>query len=146
MTRRKNIGPCHSRTYDNEAAVRQMIVRQREMKIPTERIPRCPVCGAPMTMNLRCDETFVQDEGWYAAAGRYEDFLRRHRQGKVLYLELGVGNNTPVIIKYPFWQMTAKNPDAVYACINYGEACAPGEIQDRSICMDADIGEVLRQL
>ena len=87
---------CHCKTYDNENTVRQMVARQRAMRIPTELIPRCPVCGAPMTMNLRCDDTFVQDEGWYAAQSRYSDFVRRHKHEKVLYLELGVGNNTPV--------------------------------------------------
>ena len=99
-----------------------------------------------MTMNLRCDETFVQDEGWYRACGRYEDFLRRHRGGKTLYLELGVGANTPGIIKYPFWRLTAENPEATYACLNQGEAYAPGEIRKRAICMDGDIGETLHQL
>lgn len=135
--------PCHQETYDNEEAVRKMLQEQKEMRVPTELIPRCPKCGAPMTMNLRCDGTFVQDEGWYAAANRYDDFIRRHEGLSILYLELGVGANTPVIIKYPFWQMTAKNPKAVYACINRDEAFAPEEIGDRSICLDADIGETL---
>ena len=100
--------PCHQKTYDNEEAVRKMIKAQTDMRIPTELIPKCPVCGAPMTMNLRSDNTFVQDEGWYAAANRYDDFIRRHKELHILYLELGVGANTPSIIKYPFWQMTAK--------------------------------------
>ena len=90
---------CHNKTYDNEDTVRQMIDQQQDMEIPSELIPRCPVCGAPMIMNLRCDDTFVQDEGWYAARNQYSDFVRRHKHGTVLYLELGVGNNTPVIIK-----------------------------------------------
>lgn len=137
---------CHDKTYDNEAAVRQMIAEQKDMKIPTERIPKCPVCGAPMTMNLRCDDSFVQDEGWHAAANRYDDFIRRHQNMHVLFLELGVGGNTPGIIKYNFWQMTAKNPQAVYACINYGEAFCPSEIERQSICLNDDIGGVLTQL
>ena len=116
------------------------------MKIPTELIPRCPVCGAPMTMNLRADETFVQDEGWYAASERYSDFLRRHKNLNVLYLELGVGSNTPVIIKYPFWRMTAKNARAVYACVNLMDPYAPDEIRERSICIKGDIGNILKQL
>ncbi len=134
---------CHNKTYDNENAVRQMIAEQQDMKIPSELIPRCPVCGAPMTMNLRCDDTFVQNEGWYAAKSRYSDFVQRHRHGKVLYLELGVGNNTPVIIKYPFWKYTLKNPDAVYACVNFGQAYAPREIKGQSICINDDIDGVL---
>ena len=138
--------PCHNKTYDNEQTVRRMIEEQRDMRVPTELVPHCPVCGRPMTMNLRADDTFVEDEGWHAAAGRYADFLRRHEGLRVVFLELGVGGNTPGIIKYPFWQMTAKNPKAVYACVNFGEAFAPKEIADRSICIDGDIGEVLEKL
>ena len=134
---------CHNKTYDNEPEVRQMLAQQQDMKIPSELIPRCPVCGAPMTMNLRCDDTFVQDRGWYAASERYSNFIRQRGRGKILYLELGVGNNTPVIIKYPFWRMTTQNPDARYACINLGEPRCPAEIQPQSICMDADIHNVL---
>lgn len=134
---------CHNRTYDNEAAVRRMLAAQKDMKIPSGLVPRCPVCGAPMTMNLRCDDTFVQDRGWYAAQERYADFLRRHKQGKMLYLELGVGHNTPGIIKYPFWRYTLENPEAVYACVNAGQAYAPREIADRSICLDMDIRQFL---
>ena len=127
------------------AAVRSS-ARQRDMRIPTALIPRCPACGAPMTMNLRCDDTFVQDEGWYVAQSRYSDFIRRHNHGKVLYLELGVGDHTPVIIKYPFWQYTLENPDAVYACVNFGQAYAPREIAEQSICLDMDIGHMLSEL
>lgn len=138
--------PCCNKTYDNESLVKEMIERQKDMKIPTELIPKCPVCGAPMTMNLHADDTFVQDEGWYAASGCYSDFLRRHKNLNVLYLELGVGGNTPVIIKYPFWQMTAENKNAFYACINFGEAVCPEQIKKRSICLNCDIGEVLSEL
>ena len=138
--------PCHQKTYDNEEAVRRMVAEQRDMRIPTELVPRCPVCGKPMTMNLRSDNTFVEDEGWHRAAERYDDFLRRHDGLKVLYLELGVGANTPVIIKYPFWKMTYANQNSTFACINFGEAFAPPEIKDRSICINADIGNVLSRL
>lgn len=140
------VKPCHEKTYDNEAVVRRMIAEQKDMRIPTDLIPKCPVCGAPMTMNLRSDNTFVQDEGWYAAAERYNDFLHRHKRDHVLYLELGVGANTPGIIKYPFWQMTARNKNAVYACLNFGEAFCPREIQKQAICIDGDIGEILDKL
>ncbi len=135
--------PCCQKTYDNEDAVRKMVAAQRDMRIPTELIPKCPVCGAPMTVNLRSDMTFVQDEGWYAAAGRYEDYLRRHENSHILLIELGVGMNTPVIIKYLFWQMTANNKDATYVCINRSEAYCPEDIADRSICIDADIGKTI---
>ncbi|HIS56193.1 MAG TPA: Sir2 silent information regulator family NAD-dependent deacetylase [Candidatus Merdisoma merdipullorum] len=139
-------GPCHQETYDNEEQVRQMIAEQKDMRIPTELIPRCPRCGKPMNMNLRSDAAFVEDAGWHRAARRYEAFIGRMDGGRVLFWELGVGANTPVIIKYPFWRMTHQNPEAVYACVNYGEAYAPREIAGRSICIDGDIGETLKQL
>lgn len=137
---------CHRKTYDNEAAVRKMLAEQQDMKIPSERIPYCPVCGAPMTMNLRCDNSFVQDDGWYQASMRYEDFVRRYKDSNLLLFELGVGNNTPVIVKFSFWRMTAENPKAVYACVNLGEADAPKEIEKQAICINADISNVLAVL
>lgn len=138
--------PCHDKTYDNEDAVRAMVMEQRDMKIPAGLIPKCPVCGSPMAMNLRCDNSFVQDEGWYAAADCYEDFIRRHKNLHILYLELGVGMNTPVIIKYPFWQMTAENPKAVYACLNLRESYCQNEIAMRSLCIQGDIGNILKMM
>ena len=137
--------PCHEETYENEDMVRAMVEQQKDMKIPTELIPKCPKCGKPLTMNLRSDDKFVEDEGWHQAAERYENFLKT-RKGKILFLELGVGYNTPGIIKYPFWQMTAKNPDATYACVNYGEAVCPEDIRNQSICIDGDIGQVIEEL
>lgn len=138
--------PCCNETFDNENAVRTMVKEQCNMKIPDELIPRCPHCGKPMAMNLRCDNSFVQDEGWHAAAERYEEFIRRHRNLHILFLELGVGFNTPRIIKYPFIQMTAENPKAIYACINMNEAYAPDEIADRAICIDGDIEKVIENI
>lgn len=138
--------PCHNKTYDNEETVRQMVKAQENMRIPTSLVPRCPVCGGPMTMNLRADNTFVQDDGWYRAAGRYDDFVRRHQNMPMLYLELGVGMNTPGIIKFYFWQQVLGNAQARYACINYGQASCPKEIEHQSVCINADIGEVLEQL
>lgn len=154
--------PCHGKTYENEEMIRAMVLSQGwvigennelvlpkgmtlKMAVPTQLLPVCPVCGKPLTMNLRSDNKFVEDEGWHQAAERYETFLRT-RGGKVLFMELGVGYNTPVIIKYPFWQMTAKNPAAVYACINYGEAVCPEQIRGQSICIDGDIGKVIREV
>ena len=138
--------PCCQETFDNESVIRQMIERQEDMKIPTELLPVCPHCGKPLTMNLRSDDKFVEDEGWHRAAERYENFLRTRAGGKILFLELGVGYNTPVIIKYPFWQMTAKNPNATYVCINQGQAVCPQEIERQSVCINADIGQVLQSL
>lgn len=155
--------PCHDKTYDNEETVRAMVEAQGFrirptgslyvpdgaavlMTVPEEQIPYCPVCGEPMTMNLRADDTFVQDEGWYLAAKRYETFLKEHRNKRILFLELGVGYNTPGIIKYPFQRMTADNPGTVYACINKGEAGCPEKIQERAVCVNGDIGETVAAL
>ena len=138
--------PCCQETRDNEELIRYMVSAQQDMRIPSALVPHCPHCGAPLTMNLRSDDTFVQNKGWYAAADRYQDFLRRHNNMRVLFLELGVGGNTPVIIKYPFWQMTAKNENATYACVNFGEAVAPAEIASRSILIDAGAERVIEAL
>lgn len=138
--------PCCGETFDNENVVRQMLKEQKDMRVPTELLPICPHCGKPLTMNLRSDDKFVEDKGWHQAAERYENFLQTRSSQRTLFLELGVGYNTPVIIKYPFWQMTAKNPKAVYACINKGEAVCPNEITTRSICINSDINRVIEDL
>lgn len=138
--------PCCNETFDNEEAVSQMMEQQKDMRIPSALLPICPHCGKPLSMNLRADDTFVEDAGWHLAAERYHNFLRTRKSGKVLFLELGVGYNTPGIIKYPFWQMTAENRQTTYACINYGEAVCPEEIKSQSICVDGDIGDVLSKL
>lgn len=137
--------PCHENTYDNYETVKLMVETQRDMRVSSELVPHCPRCGEPMSMNLRADHTFVEDAGWHQAAQRYQDFMAAHRADKVLYLELGVGANTPGIIKYPFWQRTYANPLATYACINFGQAQAPIEISERSILIDGDIHQVLTQ-
>lgn len=153
----------NGKTYDNEEWVMQAMEAQGfvrdsdgvfqvpadgelKMRIPTELIPKCPDDGSDVTMNLRADDTFVQDEGWYAASERYTDFLRRHKNMKVLFLDAGCGFNTPIIFKVPFWQMTEEWPDATYACLNYGQAFAPDEIKSKSICINGDIGEILSKL
>lgn len=138
--------PCHEKTYDNEEIIRRMCAEQKNMKIPTELIPKCPVCGEEMTTNLRADDKFVQDEGWYAAAERYKKFLEDNLMKKILFFELGVGGNTPGIIKYPFWEMTRECENATFATINFGEAVVPKYIQDRSIVINSDIGEALFKL
>jgi NAD-dependent SIR2 family protein deacetylase len=138
--------PCHNKTYDNEDVVTDMVARQEDMKIPSELIPKCPVCGKNMTINLRCDDKFVEDEGWHKANERYENFLKENKDKKILLLELGVGGNTPVIIKYPFWRMTLMNESATYACINLGESVCPEDIENRSICVDEDISKVIKDI
>ena len=134
--------PCHDATYDNESWVREAVASQEGMRIPSELVPRCPRCGEEMTTNLRVDNRFVQDDGWMAAAGRYQDFLERTSSGRVLHLELGVGMNTPSIIKFPFWRRVFDNPEATYTCVAL-DAAAPAEITDRSLVIRGDIAEAL---
>ena len=155
--------PCHDETYDNEETVRKMLLAQGfsieengeltvpdrsaiQMTVPTELVPRCPRCGRPMTMNLRADDTFVEDAGWHRANDRYREFLRRHDGQKVLFWEIGVGYNTPVIIKYPFWSMTAKNANAAYVCMSRSHADCPDELRGRSICLNGDTTQFVEAL
>ena len=155
--------PCHPATYDNAQTVRKMVEAQGfiiekngdltvpkeaalKMSIPTELVPRCPRCGRPMSMNLRADDTFVEDEGWHIHAKLYSDYLNEHRDSKTVFLDLGTGVNTPTIVKVPFMQMTQEWPDATYVCLNFGEAFTPVEIKDKSICINDYIGDVLKQL
>ena len=159
----QSVNPSLQKTYDNEEWVKkamdaQCFVKDADgvyqvpedgriaMRIPPDLIPKCPDDGSDVTMNLRADDSFVEDEGWHRASTAYSDFLRRHENLHVLYLELGVGANTPGIIKYPFWQMTLANEKAVYACINYGEAFCSGEIENKSICIDGDVAAVLEKI
>lgn len=138
--------PCCNETFENEDMIQKMLAGQKNMRVPTKLLPVCPHCGKPLTMNLRSDDSFVENTGWHSAAERYESFPRTRSGKRILFLELGVGFNTPVIIKYPFWKMTAQNIRATYACVNFGEAIAPGEIKEQSICINADIAAVLKGL
>lgn len=159
--------PCHKKTYDNEEIVKKMLVSQGfefkdsenkkdgglifpenplKMEIPSELVPHCPVCGKPMSMNLRCDETFIEDDGWHEAARRYQDFLEKHKNAKTLFLELGVGENTPGIIKYPFWNFVHKNKDAFYAAVNMEETEVPAEIKARSVLIKGDIFDTIKEM
>ena len=162
--------PCHKRTYDNKDKIVKMVLAQGfsigedgelippmqengetdfsklSMTVPSDLVPYCPVCGEPMSMNLRADNTFVEDEGWQEAADNYTRFLNICENQHVLFLELGVGSNTPGIIKYAFQNFTAENVLATYACVNYGEAYAPEEIADRSIVINGDAWEIIANL
>lgn len=138
--------PCHNSTYDNEEIIKKMVDTQKNMKIPTELIPYCPICKKTMSMNLRVDNTFVEDEGWHRASDRYMEFINKHQNLKVLFLELGIGMNTPSIVKFSFWRMVHEWQNAIYVCINLNEAYAPDEIRKKSICIRDDIKVVLNQL
>lgn len=139
-------GPCRQETFDNEKIIKAMLAAEKDLRVPSELVPHCPYCGRPMTTNLRIDNSFVQDRGWYAASARYSDFLKAHAGMKILFLELGVGYNTPAIIKFPFWKMTRENQKATYACINTEDPGCPEDLAERSICISADIGAVLGEL
>lgn len=138
--------PCHQATYDNEELVRQMAERQNDLRVPSELVPRCPRCGAPMAPNLRCDDTFVEDANWHAAARRYDEFLNRHRRDRIVLLEVGVGGNTPAIIKYPFWRMASENRNATYVQLNKGEVLVPSQLERQSVILDCDAAEALSAL
>lgn len=159
----QSVDPGNRKTYDNQSWVMQAMeaqgfVRNKEgvfglpesgkllMRLPSDLIPTCPDDGSPVTTNLRADDSFVEDEGWHQAANRYGQFLDNHETGHILFMELGVGENTPVIIKFPFWTMTMANPQALYACLNYGEAYCPREIEKQAVCIDGDIGKTLLEL
>lgn len=138
--------PCSQTTYENEDIVRDMYKSESNMKIDSSLVPTCPKCGRPLTLNLRCDDTFVEDELWHQQKQNYENFLKINKKKNVLFLELGVGFNTPIIIKYPFWRMTSKNSQAKYVCVNQGEACFPPNIENQSLAIDANIADVLNAL
>ena len=156
--------PCHQQTYDNAEVVEAMVRAQGfqidragalmppatteslRRAVPSELVPHCPRCGAPMTMNLRSDERFVEDDGWHRAAARYQAFCDAHKSGAILLWEIGVGYNTPGIIKYPFWRMTHADPRTLYAIVNRENTRVPSEIASRTIALQADIASVLDAL
>ena len=138
--------PCHQETYDNKDMVEAMVREQKDMRVPSELVPRCPRCGEPLVPHLRCDDTFVEDAGWHAATERYDKFLKDHRRDRVVLLEIGVGGNTPSIIKFPFWRMALRNRHATYVQLNAGEVFAPAELAERAILVDGDAAKMLSTL
>ena len=155
--------PCCKKTWENESMIRNMIQAQgfiigehneltlpegktASMRIPTDLLPRCPNCGRILTMNLRSDDKFVEDEGWRKAAAAYEAWMTAHQENRVVFLEIGVGYNTPGIIKYSFWQQVYQNENAVYACLNLTEEPVPREIKEQSIVISGDSAQVIQEL
>ncbi len=155
--------PCCKKTWDNESMIRKMVLSQgfiigehneltlpdgtaAAMSIPLDLLPRCPNCGRPLTMNLRSDDMFVEDDGWQKAAVEYEVWLTAHQDQRVVFLEIGVGYNTPGIIKYSFWQQVYQNENAVYACLNLTEEPVPKEIKKQSIVISGDSAQVIQEL
>lgn len=138
--------PCHQKNYENQDFIEKMFATQKDMKVDKNLIPKCPKCGGSMYPNLRAGDNFVEDEGWHQAAERYHNFLEKNKNGKIIFLDLGSGMNTPAIFKFPFMKMTLNNKNATYVSINLGEAVTFDNIKERSICINMDIGEVLEQL
>ena len=155
--------PCCQRTWDNELIVRGMLEaqgfsigpdnalslpegRSPAMEVPSALLPKCPNCGRPLTLNLRSDDRFVEDAGWHAAARRYAAFTGAHAKDRVLYLEIGVGWNTPGIIKFNFWSRANENPNATYACLNFGDVRIPAELEGRAIGIGGDSARVIAML
>lgn len=137
---------CHKKLYDNEELVYKMINEQQDCKIPTNLVPKCPMCGQNMEVNLRCDNFFVEDSKWHESYNNYQNFLINNGNLNILFIELGVGMNTPSIIKYPFWRLTNSLEKAKYICINLNEAYAPNEIKNKSICINEDITDVIKKI
>lgn len=137
---------CHDRLYDNEALVREMAAHTVNCQIPSELVPRCPVCGGRMAVHLRCDPYFVQNNAWYDAQNRYEQFLRHAAGRRVVLLELGVGYQTPVIIRYPFEQITFQNKKATLIRLNRDDPGGAKENAARTIAFNEDMTEVIGAL
>ena len=136
--------PCHKRLYDNEKIVREMLSNiNTDLKIPSSLVPRCPVCGQNMSVNLRCDDTFVEDDNWYKMQTKYEDFVINYADKNVLLLEFGVGFNTPGIIRFPFEEMTFMHDNFRIIRFNDKYPMVPDEIKDRSLSVTDDIGEII---
>lgn len=138
--------PCKQETFYNEKQIREMVKSRKDLKIPKELIPKCPHCGRNMSMNLRCDNTFVQDDNWYYSMDRYKKFLDESKNKNILFLELGVGYNTPAIIKYSFWDMALKNENSIYATVNLNDSYAPDNLKERSIYINDDISKILKYI
>ena len=153
--------PCHFKNYDNYNIIKDMLIDQGfsfnskgELlvgdKIKTEvsenLIPKCPVCGGEMDFNLRGGYNFVQDEGWYEHRKLYDDFITKYKNDDILYIEIGVGYDTPSIIKYNFWNKVGLNEKAKYISINLEEYEVPEKIKDRTIILLGDADEIINKI
>lgn len=137
---------CHSKTYDAKDLFRKMDKARRDCLIPSELVPKCPVCGGNMAMNLRCDNYFVEDEAWHEAADRYAGFLEQHKDKKVVLLELGVGFNTPIIIRFPFEKMVRENSSYSLIRLNMDEAVVPESFGERAIGIGGDMAKAITDI
>ena len=153
--------PCHTKNYENEQLIRDMLIDQGftfdekgelivgqniKTKISEKLIPKCPVCGGEMDFNLRIDNNFVQDEGWYEHQKLYSDFMDKYQNDDILYIELCVGYNTPSIIKYNFWSQVSSNKKARFVSINLEESEVPEKIRNRSLVIAGDADEIINKI
>ncbi|MCI8508515.1 MAG: Sir2 silent information regulator family NAD-dependent deacetylase [Lachnospiraceae bacterium] len=137
---------CHAKTYDAEELFRQMEQARHDCVIPSYMIPKCPVCGGNMAMHLRCDQYFVEDKHWHEAAARYEAFLERMADQKTVLLELGVGFNTPAIIRFPFEKMMREYHHFSLIRLNLKEAFIPKSVKERAVGINMDMEQVIAHL
>lgn len=137
---------CHKKLYENKNIVYDMVKIQRDCKIPINLVPKCPVCGGDMEVNLRCDNYFVEDSNWDKAYENYNKFIVENINNNIVFIELGVGMNTPGIIKYQFWKLTNQIANSKYVCINLNETYCPQEIRNKSIYINEDITKVVMEL
>lgn len=137
---------CHRKVYDDIAMINQMHQARRDCLVPSYMVPKCPVCGGPMTMNLRCDQYFVEDDAWHAAEARFGDFLHQCRNRKTVLLELGIGFNTPMIIRFPFEKLAREKKNMTLIRLNMEEAVVPESLGDRAIGIDADMRQSVEDL
>lgn len=139
---------CHQRTYNAVKLFKQMDQARKNCQIPTYMVPKCPICGGPMTMNLRCDQYFIQDEAWYQAEKRFGDFLNEalKSQKNLLLLELGVGFNTPTIIRFPFEKLVKENKQVNLIRLNLNEAVIPESIEQQAVGINKDIKQTIKDL
>lgn len=137
---------CHPKTYDAVKRFKQMDAARRDCSIPSYMVPKCPVCGGPMEMNLRSDQYFVEDEAWHKSEKRFGEFLRKCENQKTVLLELGVGFNTPTIIRFPFEKLVREHKDMSLIRLNLDEAVVPEEFEERVIGIDEDMVKSVEDL
>ena len=137
---------CHNKLYNNKELVEKWLRNTKNCKIPSDLVMKCPVCGGNMDMNLRKDANFVQDENWYRQSEKYEDFLSRSKGKNVVLLEIGVGFNTPGIIRFSFEQMTANIEKTTLIRINKDYPNPMLEIENKTISFDEDTNKIIEDL
>ncbi|RTR40564.1 Sir2 silent information regulator family NAD-dependent deacetylase [Shewanella canadensis] len=138
--------PCHNKLYDNESQISAMAAQQADCQIPSELVPYCPNCGEPMMLHVRIDNTFVENSNWHAAKQGYSEFLGQFHNQKLLLLELGVGFNTPTIIRFPFEQFSRQFPHTHLIRLNKDDARSQDKLKAHNLLVEDDICQWLNKL